>query len=115
MQRVPGFYSAATDSTSGLPSIGSGGQFTLSGTTPLQPTIYRYSVLLDRAKQLAQLAAPAEAAMLAAIEKRDDHAYTVLRARQDLDIARANASVQDLRLTQAQDGIQLAQLQKSRA
>src|SRR5205807_2646848 len=48
-------YAAPTDATSGLPAIGSGGQLLLPGTATLHPTSYRYSTLIDRAKQLVGL------------------------------------------------------------
>ena len=108
-------YAAPTDTQTGLPTIGAGGQLVLPGTTVLRPTPYRYKVLLERAKQLVQLAAQIEAAMLSALEKRDVEAYTLLKARQNVHLARAGVRLQDLRLNEAQGGVELAKLQYERA
>jgi hypothetical protein len=43
-------------------------------------------VLIERAKQLVQLAAQLESSMLAALEKSDQAAYNVFKARQDLAV-----------------------------
>src|SRR5258708_9542995 len=52
MERELDPYAAPTDTTSGLPVIGPGGQLTLPGTTVLNPTLYRYPTLIERATQL---------------------------------------------------------------
>jgi hypothetical protein len=108
-------YAAATDSTSGMPVIGAGGQLVLPGVANLRPTLYRYEVLIERAKQLVQLAAQIESAMLSALEKRDAEAYTALKARQELDLARAGIQLQNLRLTEADNSVKLSELQKQRS
>lgn len=115
MERQLEPYAAPTDTISGLPMIGAGGQLILPGTVSLQPTQYRYSVLIERAKQLVQLAAQIEAAMLSALEKHDAEAYTVLKARQDISLARAGVTLQELRVREAEGGVTLAELQKDRA
>ena len=68
MKRQLDPYAAPTDTTSGLPAIGAGGQLVLPGIATLQPSLYRYPVLIERAKQLVQLAAQIEAAMLSALK-----------------------------------------------
>ncbi|MBD2337369.1 hypothetical protein H6G64_10245 [Calothrix sp. FACHB-156] len=108
-------YAAATDTTTGLPTIGAGGQLLLPGLVRLQPTLYRYQVLIERAKQLVQLAVQIEAAFLAALIKRDDEAYTLLKARQELNLTQASVQLQNLRITEAKDGVTLAELQQIRA
>lgn len=115
MERQLEPYAAPTDTISGLPMIGAGGQFTLPGTVTLQPTPYRYPVLVERAKQLVQLAAQIEAAMLSALEKHDAEAYTVLKARQDISLARAGVTLQELRVREAEGGVTLSELQQERA
>jgi hypothetical protein len=116
MERQLEPYAAATDTISGLPVIGTGGQLILlPGTVSLQPTLYRYPVLVERAKQLVQLAAQIEAAMLSALEKRDAEAYTVLKARQDISLAQAGVTLQELRVREAEGGVTLAELQQDRA
>lgn len=109
-------YTAAPDATTGLPAIGAAGRLVLPGaTTHLRPTLYRYPALVERAKQLVQLAAQIEAVMLSALEKRDVEAYTLLRARQELNLARAGVQLQSLRVTEAKSGVKLAEAQKQRA
>ncbi|MCI0627640.1 MAG: hypothetical protein L0387_39320 [Acidobacteria bacterium] len=108
-------YAAATDTLTGLPIIGAGGNLVLPGTTVFRPTPYRYAALIERAKQLVQLAMQIEAAMLSALEKRDVEAYSALKARQEVRLARAGVRLQDLRVKESQDGVTLAELQQERA
>ena len=115
MERILEPYAAPTDTVSGLPSIGAGGQVVLPGTVRIQPTPYRYRVLIDRAKQLAQLAAQMESAMLAALEKRDAEYYNRLKAEQDIQMAKGQVRLQSLRVKEAEDGVTLAELQQERA
>ena len=113
LQRQVDPYAAPTDTFSGLPIVGPNGQIILPGTSTIRPTLYRYAVLIDRAKQLVQLAAQIEAALLASIEKGADAAYSLFKARQELGLAQANVNLQSLRLTQSEHGITLAEQQKS--
>jgi hypothetical protein len=115
MERQLDPYAAPTDTTSGLPMIGAGGQLVLPGLAVLQPTPYRYSVLIERAKQLVGLAQQIEAALLSAIEKGDAERYSVLKARQDSRMARAGVRLQTLRVKEAEGGVKLAELQQERA
>ena len=108
-------YAAPTDTFTGLPTVGSGGQLLLPGVVRLQPTLYRYPVLIERAKQLIQLAGQIEAAMFSTLVQRDIEAYNLLRARQELNLAQASVQLQRLRITEAKDGVTLAGLQKKRA
>lgn len=108
-------YSAPTDTVTGLPSIGAGGQLVLPGVARLQPTLYRYQTLIERARQLIDLSAQTEGAMFAAIQKRDMEAQTLLQARQQLSLAQAGVRLQDLMVTEARGGVTLATLQQSRA
>lgn len=82
---------------------------------PRQPTPYRFAVLIARAKELAQLAGQTEAAMLAALERRDAEALNLLQADQGLELARENVRLRDLGVTVAEDGVALASLQQDRA
>jgi Tc toxin complex TcA C-terminal TcB-binding domain/Repeat of unknown function (DUF346) len=86
-----------------------------NSTFALPPTPYRYSTLIDRAKQLTQLAAQAEAAMLSALEKHDAEAYNLLKARQDVQLTNAQVQLQSLRVQEASDSGQLATLQQAKA
>jgi hypothetical protein len=87
----------------------------LPGTVTVLPSLYRYPVLIERAKQLVQLAAQMEAAMLSAIEREDAEKQNLLQAKQQLNLARAGVQVQDLRVNEANDGVKLAKLQQERA
>jgi Tc toxin complex TcA C-terminal TcB-binding domain len=102
-------YAAQTASMINLQTTGT------NGTVTLLPTPYRYSALIERAKQLAQLAAQAEAAMLSALEKHDAEAYNLLKARQDVSLTSAQVQLQSLRVQEALDGGQLATLQQAKA
>ncbi|PLS80228.1 MAG: hypothetical protein CYG59_09110 [Chloroflexi bacterium] len=115
MQRQVEAYAAPTDTTSGLPTIGAGGQLVLPGTARFQPTPYRYAALIERAKQLATLAQQMEERFLATLEKLDAERYNLRRARQDMRLAQAGVRLQELRVTEAQGGRTLAEMQKQRA
>ncbi len=108
-------YTAPTDSGTGMPSIGGGGQLVLPGAVTIQPTQYRYAGLIERAKQLVSLAQQIEAAYLSALEKRDTEYYNLLKARQDVRLSRAGVQLQSLRVREAEDGVQLASLQQEKA
>jgi len=115
MKRQLEIFAAPTDTHTGMPVIGAGGQLVLPGLVRFQPTPYRYQVLLDRAKQLVQLAMQREQAFLSAMEKTDAEAYSLLKARQDLRLSKAGVQLQKLRVTEAVGGVKLAGLQKDRA
>jgi hypothetical protein len=116
MKREVDAYSAPTNTTSALPTVGASGQLTLPGTASgsIQPTLYRYSVLVDRAKQLTQIALQMEAAMLAALQQNQSAAYGILRARQDLGVAQATVRLQELKAGEASENAKLAQKQRDR-
>jgi Tc toxin complex TcA C-terminal TcB-binding domain len=108
-------YSAPTDTTSGMPAIGAGGQLVLPGLTNLAPTPYRFSVLIERARNLVQLSQQTESAMFAAIQAGDAERYTAFKAKQDLESARANVKLQTLRVAEADSNIVLTELYRDRA
>jgi hypothetical protein len=115
MERELDPYAAATDTVSGLPMIGVGGQLVLPGAVSLKPTPYRYPFLIERAKHLVQLAQQIESTMLSAIQRRDEEYFNLLKARQELRLARAGVRLQSLRVTEAEHGVTLAELQRQRA
>jgi hypothetical protein len=80
-----------------------------------QPLPYRYATLVERARQLVDLARQIEQSMLAAIESGERARYEELRARQDLGLARSSVRLKDLQLVQANDGVRAAELQRDRA
>lgn len=108
-------YAAPTDTVSGLPVIGAGGQLSLPGLTPLMPTPYRYPVLIERARRLTSLAQQVESSMLASLEKGDAERYSRLKARQDVQMARSGVRLQALRVREARTGVTLAELQRQRS
>lgn len=108
-------YAAPTDTYSGLPVAEVGSTAGYSAAARLVPTQYRYRVLIERARQLVAMAQQMEATYLSFLEKRDQEAYNILKARQDLGIARANVTLQDLRVTEADHGKTLAGYQYDRA
>ncbi|MDL2122821.1 MAG: peptidoglycan-binding protein [Deltaproteobacteria bacterium] len=107
-------YAASTGTEAGMPIIGAGGRITSSGTIILHPTQYRYETLIERAKQLISLAQQIESAFLSASEKGDAERYNLLKARQEVRIARAGVRLQNLRVREAEDGVDLAELQQVR-
>ncbi|MCI0698183.1 Ig-like domain-containing protein [candidate division KSB1 bacterium] len=101
---------------SDLPVIGAGGQLIIPGTRPvLRPTPYYFRVLLERSKQLVNIAQQIEAAYLAALEKRDAESYNLLKANNDLQLAMEGVELQNRRVNEAQAGVGVAQAQRQRA
>jgi len=90
-------------------------QASTNGATSIQPSGYRYSALVDRAKQLVTLAQQIEGSYLASLQKGDDEAYSALRASQDLESANASAKLEKLKVTEANDSVTLAFDQQQRA
>ncbi|MDX2032571.1 MAG: neuraminidase-like domain-containing protein [Blastocatellia bacterium] len=112
-QQAP--YAAQTDSVTGLPQIGAGGQLILPALSSIPATAYRYNALIERAKELVSIAQQVESAFLSALEKRDQAAFTRLQARQNVEMSGARVQLQQLRIDQARKGIKLAALQRDRA
>jgi hypothetical protein len=108
-------YAAPTDTISGLPTIGTGDQLLLPGLAKFPPTPYRFSVLIERAKQWAGIAQQLEASLLSTFEKADAERYTILQARQDVALAKAGVTLQNLRVKAAEAEVDLAELQQERA
>ena len=69
---------ARADGAGPLAAAGGSGAL-VAGAAPLQPTPYRYAVLIERAKQIVGIAQQIEAAFLAALEKQDAEATTCSR------------------------------------
>ena len=115
LEREIPLYAAPTDVMRGLRMIGEAGLLFVPGTIAPPPTSFRYEVLIERAKQLADRAAQIESAFLAALEKRDAEYYNRMKARQEVQLARTGVRLQDLRVREAQDGVKLAELQRERA
>lgn len=84
-------------------------------TTTLQPTLYRFSFLIDRAKQLNSIAQQLETTFLGLLEKLDAEQFSLLNAKSEMQLARAGVRLQDIRLVEAQNNEQLADLQIGRS
>jgi hypothetical protein len=99
-----------------LPTIGAGGQLIIPGARPvLRPTPYYFRVLMERSKQLVNIAQQIEAAYLAALEKRDAENYNLLKANNDLQLAMEGVELQNRRVNEAQAGVGVARAQRQRA
>lgn len=107
-------YAAPIDSFTGIPFLGADGQIVLPGTNVFLPTPFRFRVLIERAKQLTIIAQQLEASFLNTLEKLDAESYTILKARQDLELSKAGIRLQDLRLKEANNEVQLSELQQDR-
>ena len=70
-----------------------------------RPTAYRYATLIARANQFVEIAQQVEAAFLQALQQRNAEAYTLLKARQDLQLTQAGVQLQVLRTQEAADGL----------
>ncbi|HWB62208.1 MAG TPA: hypothetical protein VG603_01770, partial [Chitinophagales bacterium] len=115
MKRELDPYAAPTDLYTGLPQIGSNGQLVIPGGQVIEPTIYRYEFLIERAKQITGVAQQVESAFLSALVQRDAEYYNIMKAKQDLSMANANVKLKQLQLNVANDQVDLAQLQKDKA
>jgi hypothetical protein len=87
----------------------------LSDASTSLPSQYRYAALVERAKQLVGIAQQVESAFLAAMERRDAEAYSLMQAGHDLRVAGATVSLQDLKITDADLTVQMAELQQEKA
>ncbi len=111
MVRELDIFAAPTDSTTGIPIIGAGGNLILPGLGTFAPSQYRFRTLMERAKQLVSVAQQLESQFLTTLEKADAENYSQLRARQDLQTAKATVKLQNLRVTQAGNELALSKLQ----
>ncbi len=114
LERQPLNIEEAFD-VSSLPSIGNRGDIAVPGKIQLSPTPYRYAVLIERAKQLANMAQQMESFFLSALEKRDAEMYQQLKAGQDVELTRAGVRLNQLKVREAENGIMMAELQRDRA
>jgi hypothetical protein len=80
-----------------------------------RPSQYRYATLAERAKQLVGIAQQVESAYLAALERLDAESYSLLQAGHDLKVAQATVSLQNIKISDANLSLQVAQLQQDKA
>jgi hypothetical protein len=99
-----------------MPQIGAGGQMVIPGARPVpRPTPYRFSVLIDRSKQLINIAQQMEAVFLSTLEKRDKENFDRLQANNGLALAKATEGLQKMRSEDTQKAIDLANFQVMKA
>jgi hypothetical protein len=88
---------------------------TVSNATTIQPTDYRYDTLINRTKELLDLAQKIEESFLSAIVRGDEEKYSLLQARQDMSLAQAGVRLQTLRVRKSEHSVVQAELQRERA
>jgi hypothetical protein len=115
MPRPNEVYAAPSYAPFGAPTPSGAGQLVASSARMLQPTQYRYKTLIERARQLVAIAQQMENAYLNFLEHFDAETYNEMLAEQQLGVANATVRLQDLRVTEAGDGQDLADLQWNRA
>jgi len=108
-------FAAPTDTSSGLQFIGSGGTMALPLNPSFKPSQYKFDFLIDRAKQLANVAQQMESMMLAALEKFDAETYSALQAKQQLKVAREQVKLGNLQVHRAEQERLLANAQVLKA
>ncbi|HLG58314.1 MAG TPA: hypothetical protein VI485_23415 [Vicinamibacterales bacterium] len=81
----------------------------------LQPLPYRYQTLIERAKQLLEIARQLEATMLNYIETAERKRYEAVSARRDLALANAAERLKAVQAEQAVQELGAAALQRDRA
>ncbi|MGW4339251.1 Tc toxin subunit A-related protein [Rhodococcus koreensis] len=113
VRRVVPIYSAPTDAQTGV-SVTVNGQLSPPGSRSVVHSVYRYSALISRAKELTQQAAQIESLFLASSEKRDQAAYRLFQARQEIGLAQAHVRLKDIQVSEARAEVKLTQLQTNR-
>jgi len=112
MQRDLQFYATPVDATKIIQNAGNLDLNTVNFNSP--PPIYRYSFLYERAKYLNSLAKQLENQMLSALKDEEQAKYTLFRAKQDINLEKANVSLQNLRLNEAFNSKFSAEAQKNK-
>ncbi|MEQ1619803.1 MAG: neuraminidase-like domain-containing protein [Methylococcales bacterium] len=98
-----------------LSSIETLGQLRKLVERPLPPLPYRYPTLIERAKQLVDVARQIEQSMLGTLQLADQKRYEILKARQDLSLMQAGVRLRDIQVIQAGDATRTARLQRDKA
>ena len=103
-------FSVPTDATSGLPIALNGSVSTgSSALSNLKPTEFRYSFLIERAKQLCNIAQQMESSLLSIYEKVDAESYSLMKAKQDVSVTKQQVQLQNLQVKSANDQVKVAQ------
>lgn len=108
-------YAVPLDGDSALQALGDGWQLTARRSRIITATPYRYGILIERAKQYAQLAQQMESAFLAALEKYDSESYSLMKARFDVRLSREGIRLHERKLIEAKLRGKLASLQHNNA
>ena len=108
-------YSTSTGVDAGMLTTVDGSSLPTVADVPSAPSAYRFATLIQRARQLADLAAQAEARFLQLLETRDAQKYQLLQARQDVELTDEQVHLQDLRIDEVDEETALAKLQRERA
>ncbi len=85
------------------------------GIVQAPPTIYTYLYLIERSKQLVNIAQQIEAEYQTTLEKAENETLKVFEAEQRIQLSGTRLKLQDLRITQANNELELAQVQKQSA
>ena len=105
----------ARSAETSVATVGIGGQLIISSVRSfLRPTPYRYQVLIERSKQLVNIAQPVEANFLAALEKHDKETYDLLQAKFGLQLANESVELQRRRHDGVTKEVELTDLQRKR-
>jgi hypothetical protein len=88
---------------------------TAATVTGQQPLPYRYATLVERAKQLLEIARQCEASMLNFIDTAEQKQYTVLNAQRDLALANATEQLKAVQVQQATQDLTVATLTRDSA
>lgn len=84
-------------------------------TTMLLPSQYRYSFLVERAKNLVSIAQQVETAFLSALQQGEEERYRQLQAQHDIQVAGSSIGLANLKVTDADIQTGEAELQKDKA
>ena len=101
--------------TTADPAGADSGQLPSTLASGLQPMPYHYATLIERTKQLVELARQMESSMLQFISSAEQARYEELKARQDLGLTGAGVQLKELQVVQASDGVASATFQRDRA
>jgi len=109
-------FAAPTDATTGIPTIGIGnGILSFPDQISVPPSNFRYSYLVERSTQLANVAQQMESTFLQYLERFDSEMFSQLQAEQDIEVAKGNIKLQELKVTEANSNLKLAELQRDRS
>lgn len=108
-------FAAPTDTSTGIPYLGINGNIALPANPNFKPSQYQFEFLIERAKQLTNIAQQMESMMLSALEKLDAETYSVEQARQQIKVARETIKLHNFQVKRAEQEVDLASLQVERA